>query len=57
MNLTYGPYDLMAMYGFRSLHELGSQTECYKVPDANYVLMTLNISYVPFHIYFGACIT
>lgn len=56
MNLTYYPYDLMTMYGTMQINDLGSYDQCRKMPEADYALLSLNISHSPLTIFFGLCV-
>jgi hypothetical protein len=55
MNLTYFPYELMTMYGSMQLNDLGSYTECKRLPDSDYAVISLNFSHSPLTLFFGAC--
>lgn len=56
MNLTYFPYDLMTAYGTHSINDIGNYDECKMMPDADYVLININISHTPIAFWFGACL-
>ncbi|TNV84519.1 hypothetical protein FGO68_gene10143 [Halteria grandinella] len=55
-NLTQYPYDVMTMYGFMMINDLGSYSECQKLEMAEYAMVTVNITHVPLMIYFGTCL-
>jgi hypothetical protein len=56
MNITEWPYDLMTMYGTMQLNDLGNYRACRKMPEADYSIVTLNISHIPMTIFLGACL-
>lgn len=56
LNITEYPYDLMTMYGTMQLNDLGNYRACRTMPEADYSIVTMNISHIPLAIYLGACL-
>ena len=55
MNLTQYPYDVMTMYGSLQINDLGSWAQCRQMPEADYAIVSLNLSHTPLQLFFSGC--